>query len=147
MFPDCKVSLSNNFINQGFEFTVQTNTVEEECKNDIHIKLGSIHSAKGQTHCATLYLETDYHTSETAKLNVEIVPGTKRKPAIFGNNPLFFQEQNFSHLNKVRANETLKMMYVGFSRPTHLLCFAVRKQNIEHDLERYVASGWTVEDI
>ncbi|QCX52708.1 UvrD-helicase domain-containing protein [Elizabethkingia sp. JS20170427COW] len=147
LFPDCKVSLSNNFINQGFEFTVQTNTVEEECKNDIHIKLGSIHSAKGQTHCATLYLETDYHTSETAKLNVEIVPGTKRKPAIFGNNPLFFQEQNFSHLNKARSNETLKMMYVGFSRPTHLLCFAVRKQNVEHDLERYVASGWTVEVI
>jgi len=60
---------------------------------------------------------------------------------------LFFQEQNFSHLNKARSNETLKMMYVGFSRPTHLLCFAVRKQNVEHDLERYVASGWTVEVI
>lgn len=147
LFPDCKVSLSNNFINQGFEFTVQNNTIEEECKNDIHIKLGSIHSAKGQTHCATLYLETDYHASETAKLNVEIIQGTKRKPAVFGNNPLFFQEQNFSHLNKARSNETLKMMYVGFSRPTHLLCFAVRKQNIEHDLERYVTSGWTVEEV
>ncbi|WP_434981366.1 UvrD-helicase domain-containing protein [Daejeonia sp. YH14] len=147
LFPDCKVSLSNNFINQGFEFTVQTNTVEEECKNDIHIKLGSIHSAKGQTHCATLYLETDYYTSETAKLNVEIIPGTKRKPAVFGNNPLFFQEQNFSHLNKARSNETLKMMYVGFSRPTHLLCFAVRRQNVENDLEKYKASGWIVEDI
>lgn len=147
LFPDYKIFLSNNFINQGFEFTVQNKTIEEECKNDIHIKLGSIHSAKGQTHCATLYLETDYHTSETTKLNVEIVPGTKRKPAVFGNNPLFFQEQNFSHLNKARSNETLKMMYVGFSRPTHLLCFAVRKQNVEHDLERYVASGWTVEVI
>ncbi len=147
LFPDYKVSLSNNFINQGFEFTVQNNTIEEECKNDIHIKLGSIHSAKGQTHCATLYLETDYHTSETTKLNVEIVPGTKRKPAVFGNNPLFFQEQNFSHLNKARSNETLKMMYVGFSRPTHLLCFAVRRQNVENDLEKYKASGWVVEDI
>lgn len=147
LFPDYKVSLSNNFINQGFEFTVQNNTIEEECKNEIHIKLGSIHSAKGQTHCATLYLETDYHTSETTKLNVEIVPGTKRKPAVFGNNPLFFQEQNFSHLNKARSNETLKMMYVGFSRPTHLLCFAVRRQNVENDLEKYKASGWVVEDI
>ena len=147
LFPDYKVSLSNNFVNQDFEFTVQNDTIEEECKNDIHIKLGSIHSAKGQTHCATLYLETDYYTSETTKLNVEIVPGTKRKPAVFGNNPLFFQEQNFSHLNKARSNETLKMMYVGFSRPTHLLCFAVRKQNVEHDLEHYVASGWTVEVI
>jgi ATP-dependent exoDNAse (exonuclease V) beta subunit len=80
-------------------------------------------------------------------LNVEIVPGTKRKPAVFGNNPLFFQEQNFSHLNKARSNETLKMMYVGFSRPTHLLCFAVRRQNVENDLEKYKASGWVVEDI
>ncbi|WP_312394368.1 UvrD-helicase domain-containing protein [Chryseobacterium sp.] len=147
LFPDYKVSLSNNFVNQDFDFTVQNETIEEECKNDIHIKLGSIHSAKGQTHCATLYLETDYHTSETTKLTVEIVPGTKRKPAVFGNNPLFFQEQNFSHLNKARSNETLKMMYVGFSRPTHLLCFAVRKQNVQYDLERYVASGWIVESL
>jgi len=147
LFPDYKISLSTNFINQGFDFTVHKNTIEEASKNNIHIKLGSIHSVKGQTHCATLYLETDYYTSETAKLNVEIIPGTKRKLAVFGNNPLFFQEQNFSQLNKARSNETLKMMYVGFSRPTHLLCFAVRKQNIEHDLERYVASGWTVEDI
>lgn len=147
LFPDYMITLSNNFIDQYFDFAIKDETIEEGSKNDIHIKLGSIHSVKGQTHCATLYLETDYHTSETAKLNFEIVSGAKRNPAVFGNNPLFFQGQNFSHLNKVRANETLKMMYVGFSRPTHLLCFAAKKKSVENDLEKYIAAGWNVEDI
>ena len=38
-------------------------------------------------------------------------------------------------------------MYVGFSRPTHLLCFAVRWQNVENEKEKYLATGWIVEDI
>jgi len=28
-------------------------------------------------------------------------------------------------------NKTLKMIHVGFSRPTHLLCFAINKERIK----------------
>ena len=36
------------------------------------------------------------------------------------------------------------MMYVGFSRPTHLLCFAVLEENVKGDLEKFENSGWVV---
>ena len=38
------------------------------------------------------------------------------------------------------------MMYVGFSRPTHLLCFAALKDNIG-DSSKYENVGWIVDDI
>lgn len=144
LFPTFTVDRSKQFIEQEFEYKTVNNDVDAGPQEDVVVKFGSIHSVKGQTHCATMYLETDYHASEIAKLTVE-VKGTKKRPDFYGKNPLFFEEQNFSHLNKLRSNETLKMMYVGFSRPTDLLCFAVRRENILNDIERFVASGWNVE--
>jgi hypothetical protein len=35
--------------------------------------------------------------------------------------------------NASRGIEALKMMYVGFSCPTHLLCFAILTDNSEED--------------
>jgi len=32
-----------------------------------------------------------------------------------------------------RKKEALKMVHVGFSRPTHLLCFAVREDRINKE--------------
>ena len=41
----------------------------------------------------------------------------------------------------------LKMMYVGFSRPTHLLCFAVLKENVKDDIQKLENAGWEKVDI
>lgn len=145
LIPDFRVDKSITFINKEYDFIeTEQQVVKTQEDEQINIKLGSIHSVKGQTHCATMYVETEYHTSETSKLKIE-VKGTGKRPDFYGKNPLFFQEQNFSALNKVRSNETLKMMYVGFSRPTDLLCFAVRKNNVENDIEKFAESGWNIE--
>lgn len=145
IISDFKVLKSTDFIKRPFDFIVSDLQIKNnQEQNQLEIKLGSVHSVKGQTHCATMYVETDYYFCETSKLNVMIESGTKNKEPVYGNNPLFFQEQNFSHLGKVRSNETLKMMYVGFSRPTHLLCFAVRKLNVGKDIQKYKNSGWDV---
>lgn len=145
VFSNFPIINSNSFINKEFDYIpLEYLSDNTSFTDEFQIKLGSIHSVKGQTHCATMYLETDYYNIETQKLNVEIVSKTKKREQILGKNPLFFQEQNFSHLNRIRSNETLKMMYVGFSRPTDLLCFAARKQNIEKDLDKYVESGWHI---
>lgn len=37
------------------------------------------------------------------------------------------------------------MIYVGFSRPTHLLCFAALKENIGN-IEPYENAGWVIVD-
>lgn len=44
--------------------------------------------------------------------------------------------------NKPTGKEAIKMMYVGFSRPTHLLCFAVLKENVINDKDKFVNAGW-----
>lgn len=145
LLTNFSISKSTTFIRQSFDYSISDAKIDKESKhNEIEVKLGSIHSVKGQTHCATMYVETDYYSCETHKLQVELLPETKKRKQVLGNNPLFFQEQNFSTSGKTRSNETLKMMYVGFSRPTHLLCFAAKKVNIESDLEKYKESGWNV---
>jgi hypothetical protein len=101
------------FIGTNFEqLTVEKEIVgQEEKTGGIKIDIGTVHSAKGQTHCATMYVETSYHNYETNKMK-----GKKGETP----NPLFKKEHQF---DGKRSKEALKMMYVGFSRPTHLLCW------------------------
>lgn len=148
LIPEFKIEKSHSFINKKFDF-IDEGVQNEDVKMDseILIKLGSVHSVKGHTHCATMYIETEYHSYETNKLNFTLKEATKTREAVFANNPLYFQEQNISSKPNVRSNEALKMMYVGFSRPTHLLCFAVRKENVESDLDKYRDSGWNVVEV
>lgn len=75
--------------------------------NGVKVKVGTIHSVKGETHVATLYLESFYQKKhESNRLPNQI-------------NGVAFAS------DKVYDQQATKMMYVGFSRPTHLLCFAV----------------------
>jgi len=114
---------------------------------DIKIAIGTVHSAKGQTHCATMYVETSYHDYETKKLTIVAKKATSTKPEIILPNPLLGQEHSYRVGKDIRAKESLKMMYVGFSRPTHLLCFAVLKDNIGDNLDGYKNAGWEIVDI
>lgn len=129
----------------SFSNLIDYESKRSKAEHDIEINLSSIHAVKGQTHCATMYVETEYYSFETEKLNVKVKEETKKKSAEYANNPLYFQEQNFSDLDGfAHAKETLKMMYVGFSRPTHLLCFAVKRENVKHDIHKYRDSGWQI---
>jgi superfamily I DNA/RNA helicase len=120
-----RISESREFINKNFPFTseIENETGEIET-NGYPINLSSVHSVKGQTHCATLYIESAYQrpTYETQKKKIiDILKGSEH------------------NINSVKNNsysiQAIKMMYVGFSRPTHLLCFAILKENIEEHIE------------
>lgn len=106
------------------------------------IKIESVHSVKGQTHCATMYVETSYKKYESEHLFRIKKRATKRKDAEYFHNPLF-QEQVENA--PVTIKSAMHMMYVGFSRPTHLLCYAVVK-DIWNDerIGRMEALGWKV---
>lgn len=82
---------------------------------DLAIRMGSIHSVKGETHTAALVLETHWHDYNLHKL-VPWLTGTKA-----GGNQ-----------QGARQKDRLKMHYVAMSRPTHLLCAALRKDSF-HD--------------
>jgi hypothetical protein len=78
--------------------------------NDLEIDISTVHGVKGETHTATLYLETFYYSHESEHLEDQL-KGTPIKTT-----------------TKKRAKQAAQMVYVGFSRPTHLLCFAVHEK-------------------
>lgn len=103
-------------------------------KDGIKIEVTTIHSAKGQTHTATLYMESYYYQD-----------GKGEKAKSYESQRLLEQIKGnkIENMNN-RGKQSAKMVYVGFSRPTHLLCFAVHKDRFrENDFK----DKWEITDI
>lgn len=116
------ISKSNQFL-MSSDFQLKDETTEGlKKKEEIQIDLASIHAVKGQTHCATMYIESYFHNYELNKKKI--------KECIQGKEHNIKNEKNIS-----QAVQALKMMYVGFSRPTHLLCFVVLEENVKDYLD------------
>ncbi len=82
----------------------------------VKIRIGSIHSVKGDEHTATLVLETFWHAH-----NMEDIIGW-----ITGN-------KTGSQCSGTRKPNRLKLHYVAMTRPTHLLCLALKRSTFEND--------------
>lgn len=94
------------------------------------IEVATVHSVKGETHIATLYMETFYHTGTESKLFSERFNGIM-------NNPL-----------NSYAQDAIKVAYVGMSRPRYLLYYVVRKDHfIEYLDSHYVRDVWDIRNI
>lgn len=98
---------------------------EENRKVDI--KIGSIHSVKGETHTATLVLETFMRTNNLKDLLPYLV----------------------KHSRQRRENQTQEQRrhvhYVAMTRPTHLLCLAMKADDAEPYKAKLGANGWKIE--
>ena len=128
-----------NFCGKSFDFSLLSHNVGELYSD---IQIGSVHSAKGQTHCATMYVETFYSGYECDHLFKIKSKATKRRAEVYYPNPLFQEEHT---CNQLIYTSVLRMMYVGFSRPTHLLCFAVHKHNWNDEkIKKMRELGWNV---
>jgi len=100
---------------------------------DIKIEIGTVHSDKGETHTATLYMETSYQGEYEMKRISDFLLNKKK---------------NLGKLqDKIYHNHTLKMVHVGFSRPTHLLCFAVCKSRITEEDKKLLKEEWDINEI
>ena len=75
----------------------------------VEIRISSIHAVKGETHTATLVLDTFYHVHHLKSLK-RWLTGAKAGGA--GEN--------------TRMQSRLRLHYVAMSRPSHLLCLAMR---------------------
>ena len=118
--------------------TVRNENIKEQEKDpntlrfgDIEIGIGTVHSVKGQTHTATLYIESSYH-NDGGKMYESQRLATQ------------FKGENLSPNSRKRVKESAKMVYVGFSRPTHLLVFAVHKKNYDSYLSDLDSTRWEV---
>jgi len=138
---DKKLEKSNNFVNDEnlretpelsdkSKKSVKKDNIYRCDKTGIEVEIGTVHSVKGQTHTATLYMESNYQGDfESNRLKICF----EGKDHNFSKNPK----------NDVHKKESLRMVYVGFSRPTHLLCFAVHKDRYDKDI--FKKNGWIEE--
>lgn len=142
---DKQISASSNFINddnaeipaENTEIIAPTNHYKAD---GFEIEITSVHAVKGQTHCATLYLESFYSKGygnyESERLRNQFV-GT----------------QSVSEtLNTVKNShdfikQSAKMVYVGFSRPTELLCVAIHKDRFDNLLSEINRQEWEIKEV
>jgi DNA helicase II / ATP-dependent DNA helicase PcrA len=94
----------------------------------VRIRVGSIHSVKGQTHTATLVLDTYFNGHHLITL----------KPWLLGHKAGKGEE-------KIRNQSRLKQHYVAMTRPTHLLCLAMREDAFgAEEIEMLKRRSWRV---
>jgi hypothetical protein len=104
-----------------------------EGNETVHIRVGSIHSVKGETHAATLVLETYWHDHNLHSI-LDWLCNERRGCSNVG----------------VRIRNRLKIHYVAMTRPSHLLCLAMKKTSIENTdgnanmelCEKLINLGW-----
>ncbi|MET4655408.1 DNA helicase-2/ATP-dependent DNA helicase PcrA [Exiguobacterium sp. PvP048] len=124
------------------EYSIEKNTIENK------IYFGTVHSVKGETHKATLLLES-------------ILPeGPYRNPTFFYDcylisNYLIGEFEDYNRfedpLKKNATRKALKTAYVALSRPTHFAGVAIKKSQIGADLRQFIEKatnyGWEIIDV
>lgn len=110
-----------------FEYSINKSDENKVIYDSVEIEISTIHGAKGQTHEATLYLETFYKKNDIEDI-IE-----------------------FLKANSTPSNDTqkcrLKMAYVGMSRPRSLLCVAARGKSIEGHEDDLKNAGWEIRSV
>lgn len=137
-----EIDKSSEFINRDPKKIIIEDETDFDCHlcrvNDNKIELGSVHSVKGETHTATLYLESFYQkdgTGEDAK-SYESQRLNKQ-----------FKNKRITDSDNKRTQKSSKIAYVGFSRLTHLLAFAVHQDRYEKYLSDINEDVWEVIEI
>lgn len=106
---------------------------------EVRIKVGSIHSVKGQTHTATLVLETAWHGRNLEQI-ITWLSG---------------ESKGYLKKDGVRNETRLKTHYVAMTRPSHLLCLALHRQSMHKSdgttnqalIDELKARGWDVVNV
>jgi DNA helicase II / ATP-dependent DNA helicase PcrA len=105
--------------------------IVEDSGRRVEIKIGTVASMKGETHLASLVLESHGGLSKRFDL-AEAIPILAGARAI---------DRKASDLLKGQ----FRNLYVAMSRPTDLLCLAANKNRVaQEDVEKLTAQGWKV---
>jgi DNA helicase-2/ATP-dependent DNA helicase PcrA len=91
----------------------------------VHVRLGSIHSVKGETHTAALLCETFYKAHHLKSLKSWLLG--KKSGGVSENST---------------TQARLKQHYVAMTRPTHLFCLAIRRDSLSEAEIDQLKSKW-----
>lgn len=108
------------------------------------IELSTIHGVKGETHDATLVLETKYHCFDLETMLPYLtgaLPNQKHPNVKLRDTP--------HHSAAFKPNKKfMRQLYVAMSRPKHLLCLALHRNHITSEQQAsLVIAGWRVLDL
>jgi DNA helicase-2/ATP-dependent DNA helicase PcrA len=94
----------------------------------VQIRVGSIHSIKGETHTATLVLDTFFYAHHLSTLI-----------------PWLVGEASGGTSESFRVQSRLRQHYVAMTRPSHLLCLAMREDSLTGgNVSTLMRRGWRV---
>ena len=121
---------SNSIVSHAPRHTFVFGDTQEEITK---IEIDTVHGVKGQTHTATLYLETYYNEVDIWPILGCLVDGSAPAP-------------------KSRAHGFLPVAYVAMSRPTDLLCIALHRKIGKYSANdevkaKFDAAGWDVIEV
>lgn len=127
--------------------TVESLPENKICHSDgFLIELSTIHGVKGETHDATLIVETKNHTFDIATMLPYL---TGELPSADHPNPKLPDKPNAQR--HFKPNKVfMRQLYVAMSRPKHLLCLAMHSDRLTEECkEEYkkllLKNGWKVE--
>jgi hypothetical protein len=114
--------------------TVDTKQINICSISGIDISIKTVHAIKGQTVTGLLYMETYNSSMHESNRLVDC-----------------FIHKKFRKTTKTKKSgmmyKATKTVYVGFSRPTHLLCFAVQKERFDKHLTQIDRELWDIIEI
>ncbi len=97
--------------------------------NDVEVEIATVHSVKGETHVATLYMETSFKGKcESQRIGEQLcgIPYTG---------------------TSVDTKMSLRIAYVAMSRPRYMLCMAVKKENYNQLDSIRLSNLWEIIEI
>lgn len=150
VFDEVKSFISNDFANAfGFKATIGSvrqflNKKDEEfyqVKNqdqslnvykegELEIEVATVHSVKGETHAATLFLETRNYKYESEHFGDQLCG----KPYIHRD-------------GEGRVLTSLKVAYVALSRPKYLIAYAIHKDRFDKLDREKLKKIWEIIEI
>lgn len=89
-------------------------------KKNINLEINTVHSVKGETHLATLYLDTFYKKYDISDYLINSLTVKSKK----------------AQAKKIENEKIKNIIFVGASRPKYLLCFACRNNFSNIDSEK-----------
>ena len=92
------------------ETSVEFENIKEFCKDEINIQINTIAGVKGETHTATLVCETFYKKYDIEYVLDKYIKNNQKNKTVI---------------------DLLHTLYVGFTRPTELLCLAIREETYD----------------
>ncbi|MCC3145945.1 UvrD-helicase domain-containing protein [Halanaerobium sp. Z-7514] len=137
-----EIDESNEFINKDPKKIIIEDEIDFDCHlckiNNNKIELGSVHSVKGETHTATLYLESFYQKDGSGE-NAKSYESQRLNKQ--------FKNEKITDSDNKRTKKSARIAYVGFSRPTHLLAFAVHRDRYDKYLSGINEDIWEVIEV